>query len=240
MKHYGLIGYPLSHSFSSSFFQQKFERKRIDASYRNFEITSLDELSELIDSQQLDGFNVTIPFKQKIIPWLTSLDVTATQIQAVNCVKVHHGKLHGYNTDCIGFENSLLPLLKDQIKALVFGTGGASLAIIYVLQKHQIPFLRVSRNEIANSISYADINQQLLQNYKLLINCTPLGMFPHTEEVLPIPYSWINDSHVAYDLIYNPEKTSFLQFCEAKGATIKNGLEMLQIQAEAAYQHFIN
>jgi shikimate dehydrogenase len=238
LKHYGLIGYPLSHSFSETYFHEKFEREQILATYQNFAIPTLDELHNLVVTHSLNGFNVTIPHKQKIIPLLDSIDPIAAQIGAVNCVCVCNGKLVGFNTDYIGFEESLLPLVKLPIKAMVFGTGGASQAITYVLQKHQIPFLRVSRNEIEHGITYADLNEQYLNDYHLLINCTPVGMYPMMDEVLPIPYQWINAFHVAYDLIYNPAKTPFLQFCEAKGATIQNGLHMLEIQAEEAYKLF--
>lgn len=238
MTHYGLIGHPLSHSFSETYFREKFEREQITATYENFAIPTLDELHDLVANHRLNGFNVTIPFKQKIVPLLDSIDPIAAHIGAVNCVCVRNGKLVGYNTDYIGFEESLLPLINLPIKALVFGTGGASQAISYVLQKHQIHFLHVSRNEIEHGITYADLNEQYLNDYHLLINCTPVGMYPMIKELLPIPYQWIHASHVAYDLIYNPAKTLFLQFCEAKGATIQNGIHMLEIQAEEAYKLF--
>jgi len=239
LKHYGLIGCPLSHSFSERYFAEKFHSLSIQADYRNFELYDLDALPDIIQLHHLDGFNVTIPYKEKIIPYLDSLDDTASKTGAVNCVKVHLGKLKGYNTDIIGFEKSLLELIDGaEVKALVFGSGGASKAVQYVLSKCHIPYLLVSRNDLLDAITYADLRKEVLDEYALLINTTPVGMFPDIQEKLPLPYHLINASHYAFDLIYNPGKTAFLKRCEVAGAKIKNGYDMLKIQAEASFEIF--
>jgi shikimate dehydrogenase len=240
MQHYGLIGYPLSHSFSEAYFTSRFASEGIDADYKNIELHDLEALQELITLYQLDGFNVTIPYKEKIRKYLHEIDAEATQIGAVNCVKVSDGKCYGYNTDHIGFEKSLHKwLIHDkQMKALVFGTGGASLAVAYVLRKKQIPYVVVSRNEVKDGITYGDLNEAVLNEHHLLINTTPMGMYPDNQARLPIPYHLIGQSHFAYDLIYNPEKTSFLLACEQQGASIKNGYDMLIEQAEASFNIF--
>ncbi len=239
MKHFGLIGCPLSHSFSERYFAEKFYTSSIDATYRNFELYDLDALADIIQLHHLDGFNVTIPYKEKVIPYLNELDEAAKEIGAVNCVKVQQEKLIGYNTDIIGFEKSLRGFIDSlEIKALVFGSGGASKAIRYVLNKMQIPFLMVSRNDILDSITYADLTEAILSEYTLLVNTTPVGMFPDVLKKIPLPYHLINESHYAFDLIYNPEKTAFLKRCEEQGAQIRNGFEMLTIQADESYRIF--
>ncbi len=245
MDMFGLIGYPLSHSFSVKYFEQKFAHEQIQAVYKNFEIDTLNKLLPLIENHQLKGFNVTLPYKEKIIPYLTELDDSAAIVGAVNCVKVRANKRIGYNTDIAGFEKSLSHLFAQHslnmhdYKALVFGTGGASKAVCHVLQKYQIPYLIVSRTPLFNSISYLDINQTLLSSHRLLINTTPVGMYPLIDECLPLPYQFITPQHIAYDLIYNPAKTTFLVQCEQRTPFVKNGLEMLEIQAELSYKLFI-
>lgn len=239
MKHYGLIGYPLSHSFSERYFSEKFSADFIKASYKSIEVHDLDILNELVEYYQLDGFNVTIPYKERIIQLLDTIDPVAKKIGAVNCVKVRNSKLTGYNTDVIGFEKSLLTLLNDEpVSALIFGSGGSSKAVAYVLNMLHIPFQIVSRNELLHSITYADIDEQTLRTNRLLINTTPVGMFPNVDEKLPLPYQFLNEHTIAFDLIYNPEKTFFLKAVEHAGGRIKNGYDMLILQAEASYEIF--
>ena len=211
----------------------------IPATYQNFELYDLAALPDVIAMHQLDGFNVTIPYKEKVIEFLDEIDVTAQKTGAVNCVRVREGKLKGYNTDIIGFEQSLLSFIDSkQVKALVFGSGGASKAVRYVLSKLQIDFLMVSRNDIKDAIMYADLTESILKEYHLLIHTTPVGTFPDVQSKLPLPYHLINERHYAYDLIYNPSKTAFLKSCEQQGARIKNGYEMLTIQAEESFNIF--
>lgn len=236
MKHFGLIGNPLSHSFSKAYFTRKFEQEGIDATYENFQLQDLSNLHDLIQMYHLSGFNVTIPFKEKILPLLDWVSPQALEIGAVNCVHVVVQKLHGYNTDILGFEKSLRTFYEGGGPALVFGSGGASKAICYVLEKLHIPYLIVSRNEILNGITYADLNRKLIEAHPLLINTTPVGTYPDVEDCLPITYKWINAGHYVFDLVYNPDKTKFLHFCEEEGAKIKNGYEMLDIQAEESYK----
>lgn len=238
MKKYGLIGHPLENSFSRTYFSNKFAKENIQASYQNFEMISLDSLQEVIQINQLDGLNVTHPFKEKIIPFLHQLDYTASLVGAVNCVRIRDGIYCGYNTDVIGFEKSVTPFFLPSTQALVFGTGGASKAIRFVLKKNNIPFLIVSREKNKNAIQYEEINANIANNYKLWINTTPIGMPPLEQIVLPLPYTLLNDSFVAYDLIYNPAKSLFLENCEKHGTIIKNGFEMLCLQADESYTIF--
>lgn len=241
MKHYGLIGYPLSHSFSERYFTEKFSAAFIKATYKSIEVHDLEVLPELVEYYKLDGFNVTIPYKERIIPFLDSIDAIAAEIGAVNCVCVVNGKLKGYNTDVIGFEKSLMSLINSEsLSALVIGSGGSSKAVAFVLNKLHIPFQIVSRNELLHSITYADLNEQSFHEHRLLINTTPVGMFPNVDEKLPIPYQFMHERNLAFDLIYNPEKTFFLKACESAGGQIKNGYDMLIMQAEASYELFTN
>ncbi|RZM24242.1 MAG: shikimate dehydrogenase, partial [Pedobacter sp.] len=238
MRRFGLIGFPLSHSFSKKFFSEKFDREHIvDCEYELFPIESTRSLPELIDGDpSLRGINVTIPHKLGVIPYLNELDEAAHQIGAVNCISILHKDgeqvLKGYNTDAYGFETSLKPLLDpEHAKALVFGDGVAAKAVRYVLNKLDIPFLVVSRKPSDHNISYASVTPQLLQEYTVLINTTPLGMSPNTESYPDIPYSALSEKHLAYDLVYNPEETLFLKKAQSYGAKVKNGLEMLYLQA---------
>lgn len=240
MKKFGLIGYPLGHSFSKSYFEKKFADQQIEASFDNFQINELKELRTLIQRNQLQGFNVTIPHKESIMQFLDEIDEVAKLIGAVNCVQVKEGRLIGYNTDVIGFELSLMKIIQQPIQALVFGTGGSAQAVKFVLRKHQIPFQSVSRNEAKDCLTYADLDENIMKQYHLLINTTPVGMYPHIDQVLPLSYQFINKKHIAFDLIYNPPKTKFLTFCEAEGAQIKNGLEMLYNQADESWRIFMN
>lgn len=233
MSSYGLIGYPLSHSFSKKYFQEKFEREKTQADFINFEFASLKDFQKSFP-KDLKGFSVTIPYKKEIIPYLNVLDDSAKIVGAVNSVKIQEGKLIGYNTDIIGFEKSLTPLLNNEHKkALVFGSGGASNAVQYVLKKLSLPFQIVSRK---GKFNYEQLNAKIIQEHPLLINCSPVGMFPNTEECPNIPYEAISSKHLLYDLNYNPTETLFLKNGKKKGAAVKNGLEMLELQADASWE----
>ena len=241
IKKYGLIGYPLEHSFSKNYFTEKFKKEGIQATYEKFSLPNLDDLKTLLSKNDIDGFNVTIPHKESIIHFLDEIDIDAKKVGAVNCVKIRNNQYIGYNTDIIGFEKSFLPFISSiqtPKKALVFGTGGANKAVLYVLQKHQIPFLQVSRNDILDGITYADIDEKIMQEYSILINTTPVGMYPKVDEVLPLPFHLITKKHIVFDLVYNPAKTKLLSIAENEGAQIKNGLEMLHFQAEEAWKIF--
>lgn len=233
MDKYGLLGYPLGHSFSKNFFNEKFENEGKNAKYLNFEISDITGLPEVIDSNpELKGFNVTIPYKEAIISYLDSLSPEARAIGAVNVVKVvHKGKntqLVGYNSDVVGFTNSIKPLLKpNHKKALILGTGGASKAVNYGLKKMGIETVLVSRYERPNTILYSSITPEVVKEYNVIVNCTPCGMYPHDDECPNIPYDALDADNLLYDLIYNPDETLFLQKGKEHGATVKNGLEML-------------
>lgn len=235
---YGLIGYPLTHSFSPGYFNKKFQEGGIDAVYKAFELKSINELPRLLNTySQLKGLNVTIPYKQEVIPYLNSLDEAAEEIGAVNCIAFEQGSLKGYNTDILGFELSLNPLLQPHHnRALVLGTGGSSKAVKYVLRKLGIPYLSVSRNKDEDTITYDELNEELINKHTLIINTTPLGMHPHVDDYPPIPYQFITNQHLLYDLIYNPQETKFLSLGKARGAAVKNGLEMLHLQAEESWR----
>lgn len=232
MGHFGIIGNPLIHSFSAKYFNEKFTREHIDAEYSLYPLNELtnERVNELLDT--LDGFNVTFPYKEAIIPYLDRLDETAQAIGAVNVVY----KRVGYNTDYAGFIVSLRPLLRSfDRQALVLGTGGASKAVCYGLQQLGITPTLVSRTPQAGQISYADLNADLLSRYTLIINGTPLGMFPEVNTCPPIPYEHLTPRHLLYDCVYNPEETLFLRRGKAQGASIQNGKEMLIGQAKEAW-----
>jgi len=237
MQRYGLIGFPLKNSFSANYFNQKFAEQGLDAVYQNFALESIDRLPELIKKNTaLNGLNVTIPYKQLVIPFLNHLDVVAEQIGAVNTIKFTQNELIGYNTDVFGFEKSILPLLKPwHQSALVLGTGGASKAVNYVLSKLGIKHTLVSR-KINEGLLYEELDKSFIRSHQIIINCTPLGMFPLVDDYPPIPYDYITNLHLVYDLIYLPEETLFLKQAREKGAITKNGLEMLTLQAEKAWQ----
>lgn len=234
---YGLIGKKLVHSFSADFFNHKFQKEGLSDEYQLLPISSIELFpSLLIKYPHLKGINVTIPYKQEIIPFLTDLSEEARAIGAVNVIKIlKEGNelfLKGYNSDVIGFKNSLLPLLRPDIKkALVLGTGGASKAVFYVLKNLGIKVTFVSRKKSDNAISYEDINEELMNENLLIVNTTPLGMFPESDKFPPIPYQFISPNHVLYDLIYNPQETVFMKKGRDQGAIVKNGLEMLELQA---------
>lgn len=239
MDTYGLIGYPLGHSFSRKFFTEKFEKERIDAQYLNFEIPSIKEFPDIIkNNPTLRGLNVTIPYKQQVMQYLDDISEEAKAIGAVNVVKVAKEGLTGYNSDVIGFVNSIKPLLKPHHKkALILGTGGASKAIRYGLEeKLGMETLFVSRTSRENMITYNDITKDLLQDYTVIVNCSPVGMFPKVDECPALPYEAMNENHLLYDLVYNPLETLFMKKGAAQGATVKNGLEMLHLQAIASWE----
>jgi shikimate dehydrogenase len=240
MKRYGLIGYPLSHSFSQKYFTDKFQREQItDCVYENFPLADIREFSTLIQQYaDLRGLNVTIPYKEKVIPFLTEQSDVVKATGACNCIKINNGRLTGYNTDVIGFENSLKPLLQPHhTKALVLGTGGAAKAVHYVLNKLGISFTEVSRTPSkAAQIAYDKIGEATMSEYLLIINTSPIGMYPKVDECPPLPYQHLTSKHYLYDLVYNPAKTLFLQKGEAQGAAIKNGHDMLIIQAEEGWR----
>jgi shikimate dehydrogenase len=239
MKQYGLIGYPLGHSFSKNYFEEKFAKEHLqDCTFELFPIEKIETFIEIIATQKnLQGLAVTIPHKEAVMPLLTEISDAAKAIGAVNCIKIIDGKTIGYNTDVIGFEKSLLPLLQThRNKALVLGTGGASKAVQYVLKKLSIPFLLVSRNKTNNTITYENISAKIIQTHTLIINTTPLGMTPNEEGFADIPYHLLTSKHLLYDLIYKPEKTLFLQKGEEQGCVIKNGFEMLILQAEENWE----
>ncbi len=243
MRTFGLIGFPLSHSFSKRFFTTYFEKESIDAQYLNFEISDLSSLSVVLkEHPDLVGFNVTIPHKEAIISYLDSCDPKAAAIKAVNTVKIARSggniQLRGYNTDLTGFRNSIIPLLKPHhLNALVLGTGGASKAIMAALADLSIHGQLVSREAKPGiSISYDQLTRTMMEEYSIVVNTTPLGTFPETEGYPEIPYEYLTYKHLLYDLVYNPPVTKFLLKGKERGSTIKNGLEMLELQAMAAWE----
>ncbi len=239
MKRYGLIGYPLGHSFSQRYFTEKFEREGIArCTYENFPIESIDRLDEVLERHpDLCGFNVTIPYKERIIPRLRSMAEEARKIGAVNCIRVTPEGLVGHNTDAYGFRTSLLKLLDGTHpeRALVLGTGGASKAVKYVLEQLGIPFDVVSRKASAGDFTYEELTSETIRTRRLIVNATPLGTFPKTDECPDIPYEAIGETHFLFDLVYNPPLTEFLRWGRQQGAAIANGYDMLVGQAEKAW-----
>lgn len=239
-KQFGLVGKNISYSFSKKYFTEKFQEEKLNKhSYENFDLESIQEFKSLIkDNKNIQGLNVTIPYKQEIIPYLDSLSKTAKAIGAVNTIRIlKNGKLKGYNTDWYGFYHSLKPLLKlRHKKALVLGTGGASKAVCYALKKLDIPYTIVSRNSQKKQLAYGEVTKELMQKYKIIINTTPLGTFPNIENKPSINYQGFTCDHIAYDLIYNPETTAFLQEAKQRGASCINGYPMLVLQAKKAWK----
>lgn len=261
MKQYGLLGYPLSHSFSRGYFTDKFNREAIDALYENFAIPSIEQLPRLIaENPLLTGLNVTIPYKQSVIPYLDALDSEAEAIGAVNTIRIERGenkkpRLIGYNSDLTGFRESIRPFVEKMrnqsqiyfmdkvsscqgaaLKALILGTGGASKAIGHALKQLGVETLFVSRTSEPGRITYENLDRHFYGEYHIIINTTPLGMFPNVQTYPPINYPAVGPGHLLFDAVYNPEKTLFLQKGEEQGATIKNGMEMLHLQAEASWK----
>ena len=234
MNRYGIIGKPLGHSYSERYFTELFARERIDAQYKPYPIDHIEEVRELL--KQLDGFNVTYPYKEAILPYLSEIDSVAQEIGAVNVVC--HGK--GYNTDWIGFRDSLTPLVHSGEKALLLGTGGVSKAIQYALTEMGVGWTLVSRRlgERREVIGYEEVDELVMREHRIIVNCTPLGMHPYENELPNIPYAYLDKKHLLYDCIYNPERTLFLQKGEEMGCQVKNGLEMLHRQADEAWRVF--
>ena len=238
MTKFGIIGYPLGHSFSRGFFTEKFAREGIDAQYLNFEIPDVGMLRDVLrDNPELRGLNVTLPHKQAVIPLLDELSDEAREIGAVNVIRVRDGRLKGFNSDIIGFTESIKPLLKPHHqKALVLGTGGASKAICVGLNRLGLEWKYVSRTPREGMITYQDITTETLQEYEVIVNCSPVGMFPKVDQAPAIPYEFLTPRHLLFDCVYNPEDTLFMQKGRAQGATVKNGLEMLHLQAIASWR----
>lgn len=242
MKKFGLIGLPLTHSFSKKYFEEKFQRENIqDCSYDLFELNSIEELPSLLKSNpELVGLNVTIPYKESVLPFLDSITNEAKYIGAVNCIKVENGTLVGYNTDAYGFETSLTQNFSKvlnfrEVQAFILGTGGSSKAVEFVLKKLNLSFLKVSRDKKADCVSYQEIEEEM-KAQNLFVNSTPLGMFPEINAAPDIPYHLLSENDFLFDLIYNPAETEFLKKGKVKGAGTKNGLEMLQLQAEKSWE----
>jgi shikimate dehydrogenase len=232
---FGLIGYPLSHSFSQKYFTEKFAREGIDdALFENFSIPSVDDISKIIETHpSLKGMSVTIPYKRSIINFLDKKSNIVEKINACNCIKIEDGKLTGFNTDVIGFEKSFVKKLQPyHQKALILGTGGAASAVEFVLNKLKIDFQFVSRTKKETAFLYGKLNEEILSEYQIIINCSPVGTFPNVDEAPEIPYQYISPQHYLFDLVYNPAKTKFLLMGEKQKATIQNGYEMLVLQAE--------
>ncbi len=235
IKLFGLIGFPLRHSFSKKYFTEKFEKEGLNDC--RFELIEIDQISKqvtevLSENPDLRGFAVTIPYKKQVIPLLH--DTTELPLPACNCVKVRHGKLIGYNTDIRGFEQSLLPLLTHaHTPALILGTGGAAEGVKHILAKLNIPFAVASRGRSPDTINYHELSPDFISRHRLIINCTPLGTYPNVNDYPPIPYEGIGAEHYLFDLVYNPAETLFLRMGRERGARIKNGADMLEIQAEA-------
>jgi len=241
MKLFGLIGKQLSYSFSANYFNEKFHKENLKNSiYRDFELNSITDFQKVIrDNSTLHGLNVTIPYKEVIIPYLDEIDPIAKEIGAVNTIKfLKNGMLKGYNTDVIGFRNSIKPFLDpNHSRALIFGTGGASKAIAYVLKSLGIPYYLVSRDpSSAKEISYHDLDESSIASFRFLINCTPLGTYPNVAEIIPIETHAIGKKHLVYDLVYNPKESRLLRIAQSQGAIAVNGLSMLKIQAEESWK----
>lgn len=235
---YGIIGYPLGHSFSRGFFTEKFATEGIDAQYLNFEIPEATMLTDVLRRNPgLRGLNVTLPHKQAVIPLLDEMSDEAREIGAVNVIRVRDGKLKGFNSDIIGFTESIRPLLLPHHKhALVLGTGGASRAICVGLSRLGIAWTYVSRSAKEGMMTYSDLTPEVMEQYTVIVNCSPVGMFPKTDAAPDIPYHLLTERHLLYDLVYNPDDTLFMQRGRRYGATVKNGLEMLHLQAIAGWR----
>ena len=237
MKTFGLIGKNISYSFSRTYFTEKFKKENIDAKYYNFDLENINQFRDVIkEMPDLQGLNVTIPYKQEIISFLDDLAPEAKEIGAVNTIKVNGNRLTGYNTDYIGFSESIKPLLKSHHnKALILGTGGASKAIAYALKKLDIEYKFVSRDSGKGKLGYDDLSEEIIKDHNIIINTTPVGTFPDVEEYPKFPIKYLTKNHLVYDLIYNPEITLLLALAKKRGATVKNGLKMLELQAESAW-----
>ena len=243
MAKYGLIGHNIGYSFSKTFFNFKFDQENRNDSYENFDIPVLSEISKILENNpDLKGLNVTIPYKKSIIQLLDKVDKEALQIGAVNTIKINKdGTLKGYNTDHYGFSKALMEFLPiKEKKALVLGTGGASKAVKYVLEIMNFEVTQVSRTKTDNNITYTDLNRDIIKQNYLIVNCTPLGTFPNIEECPDIPYEYLTEDHLAFDLTYNPRETKFMKLSKDRGARKSNGLKMLEYQAKKAWSIWIS
>ena len=239
MKWYGLLGKTLKHSFSKAYFSKKFSSENIDdCRYENFELASIKELPELLNGNpDIQGLNVTIPYKEEVLPFLDYENDIVKEINACNCIKISGGKLSGYNTDVIGFQQSLEKLLKSHHKsALIIGTGGSAKAVRYALNTLGVAYQNVSRTKTSSTITYEELDEESVKSHLLIVNTSPVGMYPKIEEAPAIPFQFVTPEHLLFDLTYNPEKTLFLKKGEEKGATISNGSEMLILQAEESWR----
>ena len=240
MRRFGLIGYPLTHSFSQKYFSEKFEREGITGcAYVNFPLASIDELPAVLADAELCGLNVTIPYKEQVLPFLDAKSPVVEAIGACNCIRIAGGRRTGHNTDVVGFELSLLPKLESHHRrALVLGSGGASKAVEYVLGKLGIAYRLVTRRPRAGSqdLGYEQVDAAMMEEYTLVVNTTPLGMYPKVGECPPLPYEAVGVGHYFFDLVYNPPKTLFLQKAGERGAVVENGHEMLLLQAEESWR----
>ena len=238
-KIYGLIGKNISYSFSKKYFSKKFIKlELINCTYENFDLLNINEFKTLIKRNILSGLNVTIPYKETIIPLLDSLDIEAEKIGAVNTIKIDsNNKLRGFNTDYLGFLESIKKHIKKKHKkAIILGSGGASKAIVHALEKINISSSIVSRNNKKGNLKYQDLDSKIIESSNIIINCTPLGTFPNVNECPDIPYKNISERHICFDLIYNPNETKFLRNCKKRKATVINGMKMLEIQAEESWK----
>jgi shikimate dehydrogenase len=242
MRKFGLIGYPLGHSFSKKYFAEKFSRERImECSYENYPLTTIGQLPDLILNENIDGLNVTIPYKSSVIKFLDNIDPEADAIGAVNVIKVKRIKdkaeLYGFNSDITGIMDTLLPVISSEIKnALVLGTGGSSKAVCHVLKKINLHYTLISREKKYGCLNYPDISPEIIRDTQLIINATPLGMYPETEGKPDVKYDLLGRKHILFDLVYNPEITSFLKMGKERGCTILSGLKMLHSQAERSWE----
>lgn len=243
-KLYGLIGYPLEHSFSIDYFNSKFEAEGISARYINFEIEDIGQLMEIISEYpRLNGLNVTAPYKEQVIAYMDEMDESAASVGAVNVIKFMRGegdqdlRLKGYNTDVTGFSMTVEALRNPaNVRSLVLGTGGASKAVTVALEKLGIPVTHVSRHKSASTTTYEELTRQMVHDHLLVVNATPVGMFPHVDQTPDFPFRFLTPDHLAYDLIYNPNETKFMRLAREHGAKVKNGLEMLLLQAFQSYE----
>ncbi|WP_026914853.1 shikimate dehydrogenase family protein [Christiangramia portivictoriae] len=237
MRTFGLVGKDIDYSFSRNYFSRKFSNENINARYINFDLENINQFPEIFKTTEVSGMNVTIPYKEKVIPFLDQLDPEAEKIGAVNTIKIsEQGELTGYNTDHFGFQKSLEKHLESfHTSALILGTGGASKAVAYALDKLSVPFTFISRIASENSLSYDELNVELINSNKLVINTTPLGTFPDTDRYPPIPLEGISSQHLIFDLIYNPEETMLMQLASQRGAKTINGYQMLELQAEKSW-----
>ena len=242
MKVYGLVGKTLQHSFSADFFSDYFVTENIVAKYQNFELAAIEDIQSVFDLKPA-GLNVTIPYKESVIPFLDELDPIAEKIGAVNTIVFDGDKKIGYNTDAFGFKQAIKPFLNNQHeRALIFGTGGAAKAVASVLKEIGVDVIFISRDPLGKNkhFNYSEVNLQMLNACKLMVNCTPVGTFPNSSDYLPLPYEGIGKDHLVIDLIYNPKKSMFLQKAESQGATIMNGEGMLKAQAMKSWSLWNN